>query len=377
MFLTLVEKYTWRVSIISFFFSSVNSFAQANVVKIYPFKSAIIEYKYEADMSGTHVKYIDDFGYKQADYYTKEEEKERYVVKQKKTIILVGDRAYTIDYATSTVSIGLNSTYSYYTKYANISPERVNEAIIRAEGFKNISKINYLGRECKVWKASKAKRVTWESIPLETTTTFFTMIVEKATKVDVNIDIKSSVFEIPQGFRYISADVYQGYAGLNLSFDEKAKGNNKNPDNLHIKVKFNSSELVECNDIPFYTQDGEEIVQYGDNDYNKIDLKIIKSQDSQLGTDTVSLGKYRTAIFIQDNGNVGSGTSFGKIQIKQIGRDTFLYRYMIFDEENNVKSYSNGANDAISRIVKIKLDHKHKSLILIPIGKTKIKILDY
>ncbi len=359
------------------FFSWANSFAQESHAKIFPFKSAIIEYKYEAGMEGTHIKYIDDFGYKQADYMRKEIHIGADTEKQYETIILVGKRAYTIDYKTSTVAIGRNSTYSYYLNNPNILPERINEALIKAEGYTEIEKTNYLGRKCKVWKAEKAKETTWKSIPLETTYTFFMMIVEKATKIKVNVNIPSSVFEIPQGFKYISSDVYQGYAGLELSFDKRPENTNLQKDSSKIKVNFNSSSLESCNSIPFYTQEGEKVVQNGTNDYNKIDLEIIKSQTWQLDSDTTHLSRFRTLIFMKDNCYGEGVTCFGKVQINNIDDNTFSYRYMIFDKENNITGYSDNANNALNRIIKIEVNHKNKSITIIPVGDTKTKVLGW
>ena len=62
-----------RIKLILFYLLlTKNLFAQETHVKVFPFKSAIIEYEYEAALGGTHIKYIDDYGYKQADYIKKE-----------------------------------------------------------------------------------------------------------------------------------------------------------------------------------------------------------------------------------------------------------------------------------------------------------------
>ena len=49
------------------FLSSILTAQKANY-KVFPFKSGIVEYKLEGNSKGSHVKYFDNYGYKQADY---------------------------------------------------------------------------------------------------------------------------------------------------------------------------------------------------------------------------------------------------------------------------------------------------------------------
>ena len=351
---------------------SANILAQETHVKIFPFKSAIIEYKYEASLGGTHMKYIDDYGYKQADYIRKEITIGNEIDKKYETIILIGSRAYTINYEDTTVAIGRNSTYNYL-KYNDKSPSAITDALIRAEGFESNGTKEFLGKECKVWKADKAKKLTWNGVELKSTISFFMMMVEKATSIKVNVEIPKNIFYIPQGFKYISSDVYQGYSGLDLKFDNSTSKREKEDGN--IRIEFNSSSLVGTENIPFYTQHGEELIQDGVNDYNKVDLKIIRSQASVLKNEMINLGKARTLIFIQEDG-YGEGTMvYGKVQINSINKDTYYYRYMVFDENGDITGYNNTSNDALSRIFEI--EHNNNKLNFKPINKTKCILLGW
>ncbi|MCK5814955.1 MAG: hypothetical protein KAH07_03325, partial [Flavobacteriaceae bacterium] len=250
------------LSIIYILIFSANIFSQEKQIKIFPFKSAIIAYKYEAGLGGTHVKYIDDYGYKQADVIRKEINIGDEADKEYKTIILLGSKAYTINYKDSTVAIGVNSTYNYYLNNQNRSPSEITDALVKAEGFESKGTEDFLGKECKVWKANKAKKLTWNGVELKSTISFFMMMVEKAISIKVDVNLPKDVFDIPEGLRYISSDVYQGYAGLELKFDKKE--NSKNEEN-NIKVNFSSSSLEDTSKIPFYTQHGEELIQDGVN----------------------------------------------------------------------------------------------------------------
>ena len=77
---------------------------------------------------------------------------------------------------------------------------------------------------------------------LKAESNFMTMIVEKATKIDIDVDIPESKFEIPQGLKYISSDTYQGFAGLELNFD--AVETKHEADANSINISFNSSFMT-------------------------------------------------------------------------------------------------------------------------------------
>jgi hypothetical protein len=362
-----------RLLIISLILLSANIIAQEKHVKIFPFKSAIIEYKYEAGLGGTHIKYIDDFGYKQADYIRKEIKIGDEVETKYETIILIGKRAYTADYQDSTIAIGANSTYSYYLNNENISSADINDALVRAEGFELVGTKEYLGKECKFWKAKKAKKLTWKGVELKLTISFMMMMVEKATSIKTDIDIPKGKFDLPDNLKYISSDVYQGYAGLELKFDEVKKA--KTEDENSIKVNFSSSDLEDTSKIPFYTQEGDELIQEGDNDYNKIDYRIIKSQQWQLKSEETKLGKYSTLIFSQENGYGDGETIYGKVQINEISENEYSYRYIVFDKNEDLTGYSEDVNDALTRMFDIKISNNN--LIFTPKNKTKCMVLGW
>jgi hypothetical protein len=354
---------------------SIGVKAQEKQVKIFPFKSAIIEYKYEAGLSGTHVKYIDDYGYKQVDIIKKEINIDGEINKEFQTIILIGNKAYTINYQDTTVAVGRNSTYTYYFQHQNRNPLDVSEALIRAQGFKlNGTKI-FLGKECQVWKADMANKLIWEGVELKSTINFFMMMVEKAIKIELDVEIPKSKFQIPQGFCYISSDHYQGYAGLQLEFDKSKK--DIEVDGKSIKVKFSTSSLGGTSNIPFYTQKGEEVIQNGVNDFNKIDFRVIISQVNQLQSREIELVQSSTLIFYQEGSYGKDYHSYGKIQIDKIDVDSFTYRYMIFGNEGEITGYSNNTSDALVKIMEIKPDKNNWKLIISPKNKTKMMVLGW
>ncbi len=349
---------------------SSSVFAQYKQVKLFPFKSAIIEYKYEASFKGTHIKYIDDWGYKQADYIKRELNFGGNSNKEYETIILIGEKAYTINPQENTVAVGRNSTYNYYLLNQNRKCTDISDALlISANGYILDGTKEFLGKECKVWKARKATQFTWNGIMLKSEVNFMTMMVEKATKIEIDVAIPESKFEIPQGVKYISSDTYQGFAGLELNFDTaetkpEADGNS-------IKIHFDSSDLEGCDNFVYLSESGDKIVTEGVNDYNKIDYLIIKSQREFFSGEKTELPQSSTLIFETNDGE------FGKMQIEEINKNGYKIRYVIFNYDGTIKAHSNGTDNLPENNFDIAPNDSNFKLIVTPKSKTKCFVLGW
>ena len=351
---------------------TINVIANENRVKIFPFKSAIIEYKYEASFKGTHIKYIDDYGYKQADYIRKSLNFGGNSENEYETIILIGNKAYTMNLNDTTIAVGRNETYGYYLQNRHKNCIDVSEALLKAaEGWHFVGTKEFLGKACKAWKHTKHKKLTWQGLLLKSQINFMTMMVEKATKLEIDVDIPQHKFEIPHGYKYISSDVYQGFSGLKLNFDS-LDVNIKNEDN-QITTTFNSSDLGGCNNFAYYVSNGVKVIPEGVNDYNKIDNMIIKSQEMSLVNEKVELSSnsVSTLIFKTNDGN------FGKLQLNKDDKGGYGLRYMIFNTNGTIKNYSDDALNVPGNDFKIYMDDVNNKIIITPKGKAKCFILGW
>ncbi len=339
-------------------------FAREKRAKLFPFKSAKITYKYEASFTGTHLKYIDDYGYKQADYIIKAANFGGRADAEKETVILIGPKAYTFNYQDSTVAVGRNVTYGYYVSNPGRTGSEISEAILKASGgWKITGTEKFLDKNCQVWKSGKNTKLTWQGLELKSTINFMTMMVEKAAKIEIDIDIPQSKFEIPQGFRYISADVYQGFSGLKLQFDSTEIQPRQKEG--HLKFSFNSADLGGCNNFVYFADKGKEVNSKGVNDYNKIDNVIIKSQEYILSNETLELPPAQTLIF-----KTGDGL-LGKMQIKQVNKAGWEARFVVFNGDGTINTYSDGSNDFLKNDFIIAADEHNYKLIITPKNKAK------
>ncbi len=321
------------------FFTALHLFAgEQPQAKLFPFKSAVIEYRYEASFKGTHVTYIDDYGYRQADYIKKTENFGENNGGDYKAIIRIGSKAYTINLEDKTIAVGRNETYGYYLRNRNRPYTDVSNALFKAAGgWKITGTESFLGKEGTLWKSGKNTMVTWKGLLLRKTINFMTMTVEKAVKLKLNTTIPENVFEIPEGLRYLSTDVYQGFSGLKLDFGSSAGTLKQKNDSL--TVAFNSKELSGCNNFVYFTDTGEKVLSSGINDYNKIDNLVIKAMKGNTTNNKVTLPMTGTLVFLTIEGNPG------KMQIEHFDKNRFKIRYLIFNRNGTVLRFSDGSED--------------------------------
>ncbi len=336
-------------------------------VKIYPFKSAVISYRYEASFAGTRELYIDGYGYLQADYTDKSENFGGNSGRENTITIIKGEKVYLIDLMKNTLEAGRNLKYGYYTENRDKPAEMITEAIRKeAEGWHKAGYKSFLGKECTLWKAGNNTLLTWRGLELMKVINFMTMTVEKAVSVEIDAVVRDEIFGIPDNLEYIPSDIYYGPGGLKLNFNGEnpsGSGNEKG-----ITINFDSADLEGCGSFLYRDKDGNGILLTGDNDFNKIDSEIIRSQRYAMTAEKILLPPSKTLIFITEKG------FRGKMQINRTDREDYSFRYMIFDGQGTVREYSADTNNALGSILEIR-QGKNGELIIKSLNNTGYTVL--
>ncbi len=242
---TKLTPYTDRTSLIEY--KKLNSSNTKNVVKksnpptstgykLYPFKSGIIEYKYEGNSKGSHIKYIDDYGYKQADYVDTETKVFGMTNKQKSVVIQIGPKVYTVDYKTNSIKVGENELYKTYMSSNGEDSNELGEKAMSDLGFEYTGQDKEVfGKTCKIYKGSLGEIWAWNNLPLKSKTRILGLKVnESVTKLDIDVSVPNSKFETPKNMRIddinnsdeieITNETLQGdYNGSQLSNEDKAE----------------------------------------------------------------------------------------------------------------------------------------------------------
>ncbi len=188
--------------------------------KVFPFKSGIIEYQKTGKTKGTTTKYIDEYGYKQADYGESVTKIFGHKTEEKEGTILIGPEVFTIDYKENTISKGKNPVYETYANSKG-NYDELGRKSMKALGFKDTGTTEtILGKKCEIWQGSLGEICVWKGLALRTKTKIIGMKMEEvATKITIDTKISASKFEVPKDMEIQEVEMPEGFQeGLNSLF---------------------------------------------------------------------------------------------------------------------------------------------------------------
>ncbi len=167
------------------------------VYKAYGIKSAVIEYKHSGSRTGTTTMYFDNYGAKSA---TQQNLTTRNKL-EKGWILSLDDTIYMFDPATKKgVKMG-NPMAASLKKEKDY--DKAAKAIYAKMGYTEAAPEQWLGRECKVYSGKMGKVLTWNGLLMYMETKVGTTVSkQEATKVDINVPVKASVFELPKDIEF-------------------------------------------------------------------------------------------------------------------------------------------------------------------------------
>ena len=202
--------------VIGLLLASMGLIAQDGNYKVFPFKSAIVEYKQEGNANGTHTKYIEKYGYLQADYSMTETTVFGFTNKEKSGTILKGPKVYSINYKSESVSVGVNPTYESYANSNGADYDELGRNAMASLGFSNTNKTETIaGKKCEIWKGSLGRIWVWKSLSLKSETSVLGIsIIETAVSVKLNASVPSSKFKTPSGFKTEEVNLYGSENGM-------------------------------------------------------------------------------------------------------------------------------------------------------------------
>lgn len=239
------------IIIISTIFS-INSSAQKANYKVFPFKSGIIEYKLDGNSKGTHIKYIDEYGYKQADFTETETTVFGFTNKEHKGVIMVGSKIYTIDYSTNTASTGVNPVYETYANSDEANYDELGKKSMTSLGFSNTGDTETIvGKKCEIWQGSLGKIWVWKSLALKSQTTILGIkITETATSVKIGGNVPSSKFEVPKNIEIEEIPMMDGMSEFNTDDDTSFSQDDKDYINKINKMSYSEFRKMVLKEEP-------------------------------------------------------------------------------------------------------------------------------
>lgn len=186
-------------TIISFLFClSVFFSAQSqDELKIFGIKSGIIEYKYSGTNTGTSTLYFDDYGQKSANYMVITVQEKT----QKNWVLSLGGMQYIYDPVSKAGQKMKNPLLEGLMEVEDL--EKFTEDMYAKMGFSPAGSENFLGRDCRVFKGDMGKVLTWNGILMFMEISVVgTTSRQEATKMEVNVPVKASLFEVPADIKF-------------------------------------------------------------------------------------------------------------------------------------------------------------------------------
>ncbi len=166
--------------------------------KLYGIKSGIIEYKFSGSRTGTSTMYFDRYGKRSATYSNLTMNKEN---GKSWTLNLDNMQYFWKEGSTQGMKMK-NQMLDELIKINDI--EKFAEETYEKIGLKPAGTETFQGKECRVFKGNMGKVLIWKGIlMLSDMNIMGTTSRQELTKIEVNIPIKSSVFEIPKGVNFL------------------------------------------------------------------------------------------------------------------------------------------------------------------------------
>jgi len=218
--------------------------AQTKKEKLYPYKTAVIEYTYEGNTTGTQKLYIDNYGWLQC----KIEQTASKAFGQKSetnTAELTKDfDIYQWDTKTRIGTKLRNTLAEDLMNDPNFNPEEFGKKTMEQLGFEKKGTETINGKLCEVWKglAGSSTIWMWNSLAMKTEIKMLgTKTIWTATNVKINEGVPSGVFNLPSDVKFTDGGTTDPIDMMNRGMKqaEQEEGENsgtkENPEEAPIK----------------------------------------------------------------------------------------------------------------------------------------------
>ncbi len=177
----------------------------------YYVKSAIIEFTYSGNQTGSETMYFDRNGMREATF-SNTVTKVMGIESPANTIsILLGEYLYNIDLNSKTGTKMVNPLFAGLAEaHGTEDFAKIGEKMLIDMGGVKIGKETICGKECDVWelKQMNTKTWTWNAVTLKSEVNVMGMtIVKTATSIKENVSIPEDKFKVPAGIEISEVDL--------------------------------------------------------------------------------------------------------------------------------------------------------------------------
>jgi hypothetical protein len=182
--------------------------ANAQKYKKYYQKSGKLVQNITGNSKGTCTTYWDDYGYKEVKIENTVTKMFGITSEDKKTTLMIGSKLYTWSKNDDKVTKMTNDIAQTWEQ-KNYSAEQVgamSEATLKQLGYKKTGTEVLLGKTCDVWEGI-GKSWAWKNLNLKAVVKMMGVsITYEPVLLDVESNVPSSVFELPEGKKIVNAE---------------------------------------------------------------------------------------------------------------------------------------------------------------------------
>ena len=172
----------------------------AQDLRLYPFKSGMIKYKFEGRISGTEIIYFDEYGKLISDLKIINHISNTGSKYDSIQIILKHDTIFELDVSNHTAVV-ISSTKKANKTYQNI----ISQETIKILGYTKMGCDNISGINCDKFSGENGSLWVWNNIVLKSEIKFLgSNIVTEVTEIIIDIDIKKNRFEISSNYTIVN-----------------------------------------------------------------------------------------------------------------------------------------------------------------------------
>jgi hypothetical protein len=197
-----------NILIVILLMSAIVLSAQTKKEKMYPFKTAVIEYTYEGNTTGTQQLYIDNYGWLQCKIEQTANKAFGQKTETNKAEITKDFDIYSWDLKTKKGGKMRNTLAENLMNDPTFDPEEFGKKSMESLGFEKKGTETINGKTCEVWKGLGGSSTIWmwnslamksEIKMLGTKTTWI------ATTVKINEGVPSGKFDLPSDAKFTDA----------------------------------------------------------------------------------------------------------------------------------------------------------------------------
>lgn len=204
--------------------------AQTKKEKLYPFKTAVIEYTYEGNSIGTQTLYIDNYGWSQCKIEQTSSKAFGQKSETNKAEITKDFDIYSWDLKTKEGVKMRNTLAEDLMNDPDFDPEEFGKKTMDMLGFKKTGTETINGKVCDVWKGLGGSTIwMWNSLALKSEVKLLgTKTIWTATTIKINEGVPAGKFVIPGDVKFTDGGTTDPFEMMNKGIKQAEEEEGRN-----------------------------------------------------------------------------------------------------------------------------------------------------